>query len=45
MNKLKHFIYEKSYKGNIGFSEMAMFYQKASNTEISQMEKIIKSED
>jgi enolase len=33
------------YGGNIGFQEMAEFYQKASASEIKQMEKIIRKED
>jgi uncharacterized membrane protein len=33
------------YGGNIGFQEMAEFYQKASKSEIKQMEKIIRAED
>ena len=46
MEKFKHFIInEAAYDGNIGFQEMAMFYQKATDSEIKQMEKIIKNED
>lgn len=36
---------EIAYGGNIGFQEMAAFYQKASASEIKQMEKIVRSED
>lgn len=36
---------EASYAMNVGFEEMVNFYQKASNSEIKQMEKIIKKED
>ena len=36
---------EVAYGGNIGFQEMAAFYQKASASEIKQMEKIIRAED
>lgn len=36
---------EKSYSGNIGFEEMARFYQEADNKKIKKMERIIKSED
>jgi hypothetical protein len=36
---------EMVYGGNIGFQEMAEFYQKASPSEIKQMEKIIRAED
>jgi enolase len=36
---------EMVYGGNIGFQEMAEFYQKATSKEIKQMEKIIRAED
>ena len=36
---------EVSYKQNIGFEEMVKFYQKASPTEIKQMEKFAKADD
>lgn len=45
MDKFKKYIDEKSYKGNIGFVEMAKFFQKANKTEISQMEQILVDED
>ena len=32
---------EASYKYNIGFQEMVSFYQKASSSEIKQMEKFV----
>lgn len=38
-------ILEASYKGNIGFMEMALLYQKASDSEIKELENIIKKED
>lgn len=38
-------ILEASYKGNIGFMEMAQLYQKASDSEIKELEMIIKKED
>jgi hypothetical protein len=36
---------EMVYGGNIGFAEMAEFYQKATPQEIKAMEKIIRVED
>ena len=36
---------EIAYGGNIGFTEMAAFYQKASPKEIKEMEKVVKAED
>jgi len=38
-------ILEASYSGNIGFMEMAQLYQKASPSEIKELENIIKKED
>ncbi len=38
-------IQEVSYKYNIGFEEMAKFYQQASSSEIKQMEKLAKRND
>jgi len=38
-------IHEAAYKGNIGFQEMAEFYQKADDKEIKLMEKLIKKAD
>ncbi len=35
---------EASYKNNIGFQEMVEFYQKASSSEIKQMETMIKTD-
>jgi hypothetical protein len=35
---------EASYKNNIGFQEMVEFYQKASSSEIKQMENMIKND-
>lgn len=36
---------EAAYMGNVGFEEMVEYYQKASNDEIKEMEKIIKKSD
>lgn len=36
---------EIAFGGNVGFSEMVAFYQKANEKEIGQMEKIIKADD
>lgn len=36
---------EIAYGGNIGFTEMAAFYQKATPKEIKEMEKVTKAED
>jgi hypothetical protein len=36
---------EASYEANIGFQEMAMFYQKATHKQIEEMERIVRSED
>ncbi len=36
---------EASYEGNIGFQEMAEFYQKATHKQIEEMERIIRAED
>jgi hypothetical protein len=36
---------EAAYPGNIGFVEMVEFYQKATEQQIKQMEKIIKRND
>lgn len=50
MTKFKNFILmpgldEAAYPGNIGFEEMVEFYQVASKSEISEMEKLIKKGD
>ena len=49
MSKLRNFILapvnEAAYAGNIGFEEMVRFYQKASDSDIEKMEKIIKDDD
>ena len=45
MKNFKHMISEAAYPGNIGFQEMALFYQQATPKEIKEMEKIIKAED
>lgn len=36
---------EASYKGNLGFEELSLFYKKASNSEKREMEKILDNED
>lgn len=36
---------EIAYGGNVGFEEMAKFYQKASPAEIAEMEKVSKAND
>lgn len=36
---------EAAYPGNVGFEEMVDFYQVASKSEITEMEKIIKKGD
>jgi hypothetical protein len=47
MSRLDFFLYlnELSYKGNIGFHELVLFYRKANDNEIEEMEGIIKSEN
>lgn len=45
MKKFKHMITEAAYPGNVGFMEMAKFYQEADPKQIKEMEKIIKAED
>jgi hypothetical protein len=39
------FILEATYTGNIGFAEMVSFFQKATDSEITAMEKIVKKSD
>lgn len=36
---------EASYEGNIGFTEMAEFYQKATHSQIQEMERTVRAED
>lgn len=45
MKDFRQIVNEQAYNGNLGFAEMVKFYQIASNSEISKMESIIKSED
>jgi len=45
MKTFKHMISEASYPGNIGFAEMAKFYQVANPAQMKKMEKIVKAED
>lgn len=40
--KLYKYLSEESYFGNIGFEELVLFYQKASDREIEEMERVIK---
>ena len=44
-NYIVYDLNEVSSKNNIGFFEMAQFYQKASKSDIKKMEEIIKNED
>lgn len=45
MDTYYKYLDEASYKNNLGFEEMARFYQNASNEEIEEMEKVLKDED
>ena len=45
MKSFTQIINEVAFGGNVGFSEMVDFYQKANPQEIKQMEKVIKSDD
>ena len=45
LNKKDWLITEASYPNNVGFMEMAKFYQIATEEQISEMEEIIKSEN
>lgn len=51
MTRLEHYIMnyndlnEAAYDGNLGFSELVEFYQKADKTEIDKMERLIKNDD
>lgn len=36
---------ESAYEGNIGFTEMSQFYQKATHKQIEEMERIVRAED
>lgn len=46
MSRVKDYlITEASYPGNVGFMEMAKFYQIATKKQIKEMELIIKAED
>ena len=46
MSKLEHYIVnEAAYDANIGFEEMVTFWKKASESQITDMERIIKSGD
>lgn len=38
-------ITEMTYPGNIGFEEIVAFYQKATQSQIKELEKVIKDED
>jgi len=44
MKDFKNLI-EMTYPGNIGFSEMVSFYQEATDSQIKEMETIIKKSD
>jgi len=41
----EHLITEAAYPNNIGFVEMAQFYQIASRKQLDEMEQIIKDEN
>jgi hypothetical protein len=41
----KQYIYEASYSGNIGFTEMVKFYERATEKEEKEMDEILKKED
>ena len=43
--KFKKYIDEAAYMGNLGFEEMARFYQVANDNQIDQLEKILKKND
>lgn len=43
--KFKEYIDEAAYQGNLGFQELAHFYQVADEKNIKKMERIIKKED
>ena len=43
--RLREYLREISYPGNIGFEEMVRFYQKADKGQIDKMEKIIKKDN
>lgn len=44
--KIRNYILnEASYHGNIGFTELVEFYQKANKKQIDELEEIIKRED
>jgi len=45
MKTFKDKLQEQSYKNNLGFSEMMMFYQEASEKQIKEMERVAKAED
>lgn len=40
-----YLITEAAYPGNVGFMEMAQFYQVATRSQLDKMEKVIKNED
>ena len=42
---MNYIINEAAYEGNIGFEELAKFYQIADQSDIKKMEEIIKDED
>lgn len=42
---IDYYLGDAAYPSNIGFQEMVSFYQKASDSEIEQMEKIIAKND
>lgn len=45
MRKWTQLITEAAYPGNVGFAEMAKYYQVATPAQVRQIEKIIKKAD
>jgi len=43
--RLKHYIDEASYIGNIGFEEMVKFHQLATTADLKVMQKIVERDD
>lgn len=42
---IKALLNEHAYAKNIGFEEMVLFYQKATNSQIKEMEQLIEQDD
>lgn len=43
--RLKQYLTELAYPGNLGFQEMIKFYKKASKQDQTKMDKIVKDQD